>query len=57
MTRDEQASFELYVMVLAENCKTGEDFRKLSEELHESIENAVQEMCWDLEIDDYDPPY
>lgn len=59
MTRNQQLNFEIYVMDLAEEekCKTGEDFRELSEELHEFIENALQDMCMDLGVQDYDTPY
>lgn len=57
MTRNDCLNFEIYVMDLAENCKTAEDFEKLSRELHESIENALQDMCMDAGIEDYDPSY
>lgn len=59
MTRNQTTEFELYVMGLAESdgCKTASDFEKLAEELHESVENAIQDMCFDLGIDDYFPEY
>ena len=57
MTRNEQLNFEIYVMDLAENCKTKEDYERLAEELHESVENAIQDLCMDNGIDDYDPCY
>lgn len=57
MTRNECLKFEIYVMDLAGKCKTAENFEKLSRELHEAIENALQDMCTDLGITDYDPPY
>jgi len=59
MTRNQTMEFEPYVMDLAESdkCKTASDFEKLAEELHELVENAIQDMCLDLEIDDYTPGY
>lgn len=57
MTREQQLNFELYVMDLAEDCKTATDFENLSNELHESIENALQDMCMDNHITDYSPSY
>ena len=57
MTRNEQMRFELAVMDLAESCKTAEDYERLAEQLHESIENAIQDMCMDNGIEDYEPSY
>lgn len=57
MTRTEQLSFEIYVMDLAEHCKTKEDYETLSNELHMSIENAIEDMCMDNGIEDYEPSY
>ena len=57
MTRNEQLEFEIYVMDLAEKCKTKEDYERLAGELHESVENAIQDSCMDNGIDDYDPCY
>ena len=57
MTRNEQLEFEIYVMDLAEKCKTKEDYERLAGELHESVENAIQDLCMDNGIDDYDPCY
>lgn len=57
MTRDETLRFELYVMDLAEKCKTAEDYMRLSEELHESVENAIQDMVHDEGIEDYMPSF
>jgi len=57
MTRTEILQFEIYVMDLAEKCKTKEDFEWLAEQLHESIETAIQDSCEDLGIDDYEPSY
>lgn len=57
MTRNDCLNFELYVMDLAEECKTAEDFEKLARELHESIEVALQDMCMDAGIEDYDLSY
>ena len=49
--------FELYVMDLTEKCQTTEDFELLAEQLHESVEMAIQEMCMDAGIEDYAPSY
>lgn len=59
MTRNQTMEFELYVMDIAESdkCKTASDFEKLAEELHESVENAIQDMCLDFGVDDYSPAY
>lgn len=57
MTRKEQADFEILVMELAGDCKTADDYRDISKQLHDCIENAIQEMCMDAGIDDYEPPY
>ena len=57
MTRTEIFQFELYVMDLAEKCKTAEDYEELAQQLHESVETAIQDMCMDNGIEDYDPSY
>ena len=57
MTRQELTSFEILIMELVSDCKTADDFRNVSEQLHDSIEAAIQEMCLDAGIDDYEPPY
>ena len=57
MTRTEVLNFELYVMDLAEKCKTAEEYEELAETLHESVETAIQDMCMDNGIEDYDPSY
>lgn len=57
LTRIQELNFELFVMDLAEGCKTKEDYEKLSEELHESIEYAIQDLCMDDGIEDYEPSY
>ena len=57
MTRSDQLSFEIYVMDLAENCKTAEDYMLLAESLHESVESAIMELCTDNGIEDYEPSY
>lgn len=59
MDRNQLLSFELYVMDLCESqsCKTAEDYENLSDKLHEAIETAIQEMCIDNDIDDYEPSY
>lgn len=51
--------FELYVMDLAEQakCVTAVDYERIAEQLHESVENAIQDMCLDNGIDDYSPLY
>lgn len=59
MTQNNRMSFELYVMDLAEQqgCKTARDYMRFAEELHEAVENAVQDMCMDYGIEDYEPSY
>ena len=57
MDRTQTMEFELYVMDLAENCKTAEDYRDLAIELHESVENAIMDLCMDNGIEDYEPAY
>ena len=44
MNGREQLEFEIYVMDLTEHCKTTEDYERLAMELHESIENAIQDV-------------
>ena len=55
MNKEQRTHFELYVMDFAENCKTVADYESLSRELHESVENAIQDLCMDGGIDDYSP--
>lgn len=55
MNIEQRTHFELYVMDLAENCKTAMDYESLAYELHESVENAIQDICMDSGIDDYSP--
>ncbi len=59
MTRNQQMNFELYVMDLAveEKCETAEDYESLAQDLHELVENAIQDMCMDNDIDDYSPSF
>lgn len=59
MTREDIVHFELYVMDLAEKekCATAADYERIAEELHVSIETAIQDMCFDDGIDDYSPSY
>ena len=57
MTRVDLLNFEIYVMDLCEECKTAKDYEKLSMALHDSVENAIQDMCMDNEIEDYEPCY
>lgn len=51
--------FELYVMDLVEQakCETASDYENIAEKLHESVETAIQDMCFDAGIDDYSPSY
>lgn len=51
--------FELLVMDLCdeEECKTAEDYSRLADSLHQSIENAICDMCMDNNIENYDPLY
>lgn len=59
MTRAEILNFELMIMDLveAEKCTTASDYENIAELLHESVENAIQDMCMDEGIDDYDPQF
>lgn len=57
MNRNQTIDFELYVMDLAEECKTADDYRELAEELHEAVESAIMDMCMDNGIEDYEPAY
>lgn len=59
MTRDNVLNFELHVMDLVEQekCVTAADYERIAEQLHESVENAIQDMCFDAGIDDYSPSY
>lgn len=59
MTRNETLSFEIYIMDLCEHegCKTAKDYENLAQELHEAIENAIQDVCLDEGIDAYEPSY
>ena len=59
MTREDIVHFELYVMELVEKekCVTAKDYEKIAEELHESVETDIQDMCYDDGIDDYSPSY
>lgn len=57
MTRSETIQFEIYIMDIAERCKTKKDFERLAEQLHDSVEIAIQDSCHDLGIDDYEPSY
>lgn len=59
MTRDSVLNFELHVMDLVdqEKCVTAADYERIAEQLHESVENAIQDMCFDAGIDDYSPSY
>ena len=57
MTRAEILSFEIYVMDLAEKCKSAKDYETLARQLHDSVETAIQDMCLDYGIDDYEPSY
>lgn len=57
MNRNQTMEFELYVMDLAEKCKTADDYRELAIELHESVESAIMDLCMDNGIEDYEPAY
>ena len=55
-------NFEIYVMDLCESIKPKkcEDLESLAEELHQSIETAIEDFIRDSEefdIDDYEPVY
>ena len=49
--------FELHVMELAESCDSRSDYEYLADQLHQSVENAIMDMCLDNGIDDYEPSY
>ena len=59
MTNNDWLSFEIYIMDLCEyaGCKTAEDYETFSQKLHDSIETAIQDVCLDEGIDDYNPSY
>ena len=57
LNRSEQMKFELNVMELAESCKSRSDYEYLADQLHQSVENAIMDMCLDNGIDDYEPSY
>lgn len=57
LNRTEQMEFELHVMELAESCDSRTDYEYLADQLHQSVENAIMEMCLDNGIDDYIPSY
>lgn len=59
MSRNDWLNFEIYVMELCESggCRTAKDYEDMSEQLHEHIENAIYDMCFDNNIDDYEPCY
>ena len=57
MNKEQRTYFELYVMDLAEDCKTAADCESLAKELHESVENAILDSCLDNGIEDYEPSY
>lgn len=57
MTQHQRIDFELYVMDLAEGLQTASDCESLAKELHESVENAILDICLDNGIEDYEPSY
>ena len=59
MIRDEILMFELMIMdmVVLERCSTASDYEKLAKSLHESVENAILDMCMDAGINDYEPQF
>lgn len=59
MSRNDWLQFELYVMDLVDQakCVTAADYERIAEQLHDSVETAIQDMCFDAGIDDYSPSY
>ena len=59
MTRAEILRFEVMVIDLvdAEKCTTASDYEKMAKSLHESVENAIMDLCMDEGIDDYEPQF
>lgn len=62
LSRNEGFEFDIYVMDLCDKVKplTCQNLSSLSEELHERIENAIQDYIHDsdeLDIDDYEANY
>lgn len=54
MTQCQRIDFELYVMDLAKGLQTASDCESLAKELHESVENAILDICLDNGIDVFD---
>lgn len=62
MTLNDWLSFEIYIMDLceAENPKSCEDLEDFADEIHQRVENAIQDYIRDdddLDVLDYDPRY
>lgn len=51
--------FELsvYDLIVINKCDTSAELEKLAITLHESVENAIQDYCYDEKIEDYEPSY
>lgn len=51
--------FELSVFDLIDinKCDTGTKLEKLAVALHEAVENAILDYCYDENIEDYEPSY
>lgn len=51
--------FELsvYDLIDINKCDTGAKLEKLAGALHEAVENAIQDYCYDTKIEDYEPSY
>lgn len=54
----EQLNFELYVNDLLDGIKTGKELTDFAEELHDILENVMQDYADDNDLsDDYEPSY
>ena len=48
-----QVSLELFINALLDDIKTGKELTNLAEEIHDIVENVVQDYADDNDIDDY----
>jgi hypothetical protein len=51
--------FELsvYDLIVINECDTSAKLEKLANALHEAVENAILNYCYDEKIEDYEPSY
>lgn len=59
MNYRDSLDFELYVGSLIDNSniKTDKELTEFARELHEILENVIQDYADDNDLDDYDPYY